>query len=507
MEKDKTTQKQYIAIDLKSFYASVECAERGLDPLDANLVVADESRTDKTICLAVSPALKAYGISGRARLFEVRQAVKEINAKRRLRLKNGEFSGKSILASGLASDPTLELDFIAATPRMQYYMDYSRDIVDIYLRYVSSDDLLVYSVDEVFIDATSYLSLYKTDAHEFAMMLIKNVLAETGITATAGIGTNMYLAKIAMDIVAKHMPADKDGVRIAALDEMSYREKLWCHKPLTDFWRIGRGISKKLAANGMYTMGDVARCSLGAENDFHNEELLYKLFGINAELLIDHAWGFENTQISDCKAYKPESRSLSQGQVLSRPYSFAEARVVISEMADLLADDLVKKGLTTDQVVLDVGFDVENLTDEKGTYKGAVKADWYGRRVPHPVHGSCNLGLFTSSANRIINAVCEIYDRIVDERLMVRRMFVTVTHLLTEETAKAKAAEPKQLDLFTDYEQLEKEQKEDEKELNMQKALVNIRERYGKNSIVKGLNMREGATAIERNKQIGGHKA
>ena len=348
-------KRQFIAIDLKSFYASVEAAERGYDPLDVNLVVADESRTDKTICLAVSPALKAHGISGRARLFEAKQRIKEVNRERRRNAPGGKFTGKSIFASELAANPSLELDLVVAPPRMKYYMDYSRSIVEIYLRYVSADDILVYSVDEVFIDATYYLSNYHMTAHEFAMKMIRDVMRETRITATAGIGTNMYLAKIAMDIVAKHIPADKDGVRIAELDEMSYREKLWCHRPLTDFWRVGKGIARKLESNGLYTMGDVARCSEGPDNSLYNEDFLYKLFGVNAELLIDHAWGWEPTEIADCKAYTPESKSLSQGQVLSRPYSAKESRIVVQEMADQLSMDLVRKGLFTDQVVLDVG--------------------------------------------------------------------------------------------------------------------------------------------------------
>ncbi|MBR6408303.1 MAG: DNA methylase [Clostridia bacterium] len=506
------SQKQFIAIDLKSFYASVECAERGLDPLDANLVVADESRTDKTICLAVSPALKALGISGRARLFEAKQRINEVNRERKRKLRWKDFSGKSIYASELQKDQTLELDFVIAPPRMRYYMDYSRSIVEIYMRYVSAQDILVYSVDEVFIDATHYLKTYGKTAHELAMMLIREVLRETGITATAGIGTNMYLAKIAMDIVAKRMPADRDGVRIAELDEMSYREKLWCHRPLTDFWRVGHGIARKLERNGLYTMGDVARCSVGGRASIFNEDLLYKLFGVNAELLIDHAWGYEPTEIADCKAYKPESKSFSQGQVLTRPYSFDEGRIVVQEMADQLSNDLVRHGLFADQVVLDVGYDIENLKDAKkaAKYKGPISTDHYGRQVPKRVHGSQNLGRQTSSSSLITKAVCEIYDRIVDKNLTVRRFSIAVAHLVYENEVD-KPSLSGQLDMFTDYEELEKKRREEEdtleKELRMQKALVSIRDRYGKNAIVKGLNMQEGATAIERNKQIGGHKA
>lgn len=508
-EKTKT----YIAIDLKSFYASVECAERGLDPLEANLVVADESRTDKTICLAVSPALKAHGISGRARLFEAKQRIKEVNRDRQRKAPEHRFRGKSIYASELAADPSLELDFVVAPPRMAYYMDYSKSIVEIYMRYVSFDDILVYSIDEVFIDATPYLTTYNVTAPEFAMMLIQEVLKETRITATAGIGTNMYLAKIAMDIVAKHIPADKDGVRIAELDEMSYRDKLWTHRPLTDFWRVGRGIARKLEQNGLFTMGDIARCSEGKDSDYYNEDLLYKLFGVNAELLIDHAWGWEPTEIADCKAYKPESKSLSQGQVLSRPYDFEAGRVVVLEMADVLSIDLVRAGLFTDQVILDVGYDIENLTDPKrvAKYKGAIVTDYYGRQVPKSVHGSKNLGRQTSSTHKIMDAVAAIYDSIVDKNLLVRRFNIAVTHLVPESEAKSTVPEVEQLDLFTDYEALEQQRKAEadelDRELRMQKALIAIRDKFGKNAIVKGLNMHESSTAMERNKQVGGHKA
>jgi len=506
-------EKQYAAIDLKSFYASVECTERGLDPLDANLVVADESRTDKTICLAVSPALKSLGISGRARLFEAKQRINEVNRERLMRAPGHRFTGKSIYASELKRDPSLELDFVVATPRMHYYMDYSRSIVEIYLRYVSPEDLLVYSIDEVFIDVTPYLKRYKTTAHEFAMMLIRDVMEETRITATAGIGTNLYLAKIAMDIVAKRMPADKDGVRIAELDERRYREELWCHRPLTDFWRVGRGIARKLETYGMYTMGDVAKCSVGGQTDGKNEDLLYRLFGVNAELLIDHAWGWEPTEIKDCKSYVPEAKSLSQGQVLSRPYSFEEGRVVVQEMADQLSMDLVRKGLFTDQIVLDVGYDVENLTDPNRAraFHGEIVSDWYGRKVPKPVHGSKNLGRHMASSDRMVEAVRTIYDRITDPALLVRRFNVSVGNLLTADEVKAEESKPEQLDLLTDYETRDAERAKEtaalEKETRRQKALLNIRDKYGKNAVVKGLNLQEGATAIERNAQIGGHKA
>ncbi len=506
-------QKQYAAIDLKSFYASVECTERGLDPLDANLVVADESRTDKTICLAVSPALKAIGVPGRARLFEAKQRIREANRERLLKAPGHRFTGKSIYASELKRDPSLEIDFVVAAPRMHYYMNYSRSIVEIYLRYVSPEDLLVYSVDEVFIDVTPYLLRYKCNAHDFAMKLIREVLEETRITATAGIGTNMYLAKIAMDIVAKHMPADKDGVRIASLDEIGYRETLWSHRPLTDFWRIGHGIARKLETYGMYTMGDVARCSIGKPTDYKNEDLLYRLFGINAELLIDHAWGWEPTEIKDCKAYTPEAKSLSQGQVLSRPYTVAEGRVVVQEMADQLSMDLVRKGLYTDQVVLDIGYDIDNLTDPKrrDAYRGEVVTDWYGRKVPKPVHGSCNLGRHMASTERIVEATRTIFDRIADETLLMRRFTVAVGNLKTAEEVREYETKPEQLDLFTDYEAQDKARKAEdaalEKERRRQKALLDIRDKYGKNAVVKGLNLQEGATAIERNSQIGGHKA
>lgn len=505
-------KKQFIAIDLKSFYASVEAAEKGYDPLDVNLVVADESRTDKTICLAVSPALKAYGISGRARLFEAKQRIKEVNRERKKNAPGHQFTGKSIFASELAADPSLELDYVVAQPRMKYYMEYSRSVVEIYLRYVSADDLLVYSIDEVFIDATHYLGTYKMTARELAMTMIRDVMRETRVTATAGIGTNMYLAKIAMDIVAKHIPADEDGVRIAELDEMSYREKLWCHRPLTDFWRVGHGIARKLESNGLYTMGDIARCSEGPSASLYNEDFLYKLFGVNAELLIDHAWGWEPTEIADCKAYKPESKSLSQGQVLTKPYSAAEGRIVVREMADQLSMDLVRKGLFTDQVVLDVAYDIENLRDPKiaSKYKGPIESDHYGREVPKSVHGSQNLGRHTASTSRIMDAVAAIYDRIVDGSLLVRRFNIAVMHLLYQEEINTETI-PEQLDLFTDYEALEKEKQAEKAELERehrrQKALLTIRDKYGKNAIVKGLNMQEGATAMERNKQVGGHRA
>ena len=506
-------EKRYVAIDLKSFYASVECAERGLDPLNTNLVVADEKRTDKTICLAVSPSLKAHGISGRARLFEAKQRVREVNAERLAKTPGRRFTGKSHFASELSKDPSLELDFIIAPPRMAYYMDYSRRIFEIYLRHVSPDDILAYSIDEVFIDVTGYLDRDPTAAHAFAMMLIREVLRETGITATAGIGTNMYLAKIAMDIEAKRMPADADGVRIAELDETSYRERLWAHRPITDFWRVGGGTAKRLAKAGLYTMGDVARCSVGSPGSFYNEELLYKLFGINAELLIDHAWGWEPTEIADCKAYVPESKSLSTGQVLPTPYTAEKGRLVVSEMADLLSLDLVRQGFVTDQNVLDVGYDIENLSDPVRAVKYVREAtrDHYGRRMPKPAHGSVNLDGYTASTRRIIDAVTGLYDRIVLPELSVRRFCVAAVHLLPESDVLSAPAPPEQLDLFTDYEARDREQAEkqaqEDRERRIQRTLIELRDRFGKNAVVKGMNLEEGATAMERNRMIGGHQA
>jgi len=505
-------KRQYIAIDLKSFYASVEAVERGLDPLAVNLVVADESRTDKTICLAVSPSLKALGIPGRARLFEVKQRMREVNALRRSENRGRAFSGSSPFAAELAADPTLELSCIIAQPRMRHYMDYSRKIVEIYLRYVSADDLLVYSIDEVFIDATHYLKHYGMTAHEFARTMIRDVQRETRITATAGIGTNLYLAKIAMDIMAKHSPADEDGVRIAELDEQSYRAQLWCHRPLTDFWRVGRGISRKLEQYGMYTMGDIARCSVGPEGSYRNEDLLYRLFGVNAELLIDHAWGREPAEIADCKAYIPESRSLSQGQVLTCPYPADKGRLVVQEMADMLSMDLVRKGLYTDRIVLDVGYDVDNLKgDAASRYRGEVVTDRYGRSVPKGVHGSCGLGGPTCSTKKIVDAAAEIYDRITDSSLLVRRFTVAAENLVTQLPEETGETTYEQLRMFVDYEERERERAAEKaslaKERNVQKALLRIRDKYGKNAIVRGMNLKDGATAIERNSQVGGHKA
>ena len=496
----------YIAIDLKSFYASVECIERGLDPLGANLVVADASRTEKTICLAVSPSLKAHGISGRARLFEVVQRVKEVNAERLRKAPGHKFTGSSYYATELKESPELSLDYVVAPPQMAHYMECSTKIYQVYLNYVAPEDIHVYSIDEVFIDATSYLMTYRLTAREFAMKMIMDVLNRTGITATAGIGTNLFLCKIAMDIEAKHLQADKNGVRIAELDEMSYRKSLWSHRPLTDFWRVGSGYAKKLEQSGMFTMGDVARRSVT------DEGTLYKLFGINAELLIDHAWGWEPCTIAEIKAYKPSTNSISSGQVLHCPYSFEKAKLITREMADVLALDLVDKGLVTDQIVLTIGFDIENLRDPsiRRQYHGAVTTDYYGREVPKHAHGTGNLGRHTSSTKRIIDAASELFDSIVDKNLLIRRINVTANHVI-DEAAAPKEPEAEQLNLFTDYAEEEAKRKAEaaelERERTMQLTMLNIKKRYGKNAILKGMNFEEGATAKDRNSQIGGHKA
>lgn len=502
----------YLAIDLKSFYASVECIERGLNPLTTNLVVADASRTEKTICLAVSPSLKKYGISGRSRLFEVVQKVREVNAERMRHAPNRRFSGASRSAKELESNPKLAIDYITAVPRMALYLDYSTRIYNIYLKYIAPEDMHVYSIDEVFMDVTSYLDAYKMTARELAMKIIQDVLAETGITATAGIGTNLYLCKIAMDVEAKRIAPNQNGVCIAELDEISYRQKLWAHRPLTDFWRVGRGYAKKLEENGIFTMGDVAKCSIGYQNNYHNEELLYKLFGINAELLIDHAWGWEPCSIQDIKAYKPDTNSISSGQVLQCPYDFDKARLVVHEMTDRLVLDLVEKELVTDQMVLTIGYDVENLTntDRAKTYRGEVTVDRYGRKIPKHAHGTANLGRQTSSTRLILDAVMELYDRIVDEKLSVRRITLVANHLVHEEDVQ-QTEMFEQLDLFTDYDAMLKEraQKEEElaKEKNIQKAILDIQKKYGKNALLKGNDLEEGATIRQRNEQIGGHKA
>lgn len=504
----------YIAIDLKSFYASVECVERKENPLTTNLVVADESRTEKTICLAVSPSLKAFGIPGRARLFEVVAAVKEVNRRRLAAIPERKFSGKSCHAEDIDSDKSLAVSYIVAPPRMAKYMEYSTRIYQIYLRYFAPEDMHVYSVDEVFMDATRYLSTYKMSARELTRKIIQDILSETGITATAGIGTNLYLCKIAMDVWAKHTEADKDGVRIAELDEMSYRRYLWDHKPITDFWRVGRGYAKKLAENGMFTMGDVARCSVGKPGEFYNEGLLYDLFGVNAELLIDHAWGWEPCTIEDIKAYKPSANSISTGQVLSEPYDFEKTRLIIREMTELLVLDLLDKHLVTDQMVLTVGYDIENLTDKsrRNAYGGEVVTDRYGRKIPKHAHGTANLKEKTSSISIIMDAVMELYNRIMDPALLTRRMSVVAANVVDESEAEAQKKETyEQLTLFTDIEAEEERKKEEKaallKERKAQEAVLAIRKKFGKNAILKGTNLEEGATTIDRNRQIGGHKA
>lgn len=543
--------KTYISIDLKSFYASVECMERGLDPLNTNLVVADASRTQKTICLAVSPSLKAYGIPGRARLFEVEQKVKEANARRQTRAPKNILDGKSVFATELNENPCLAIDYIAAKPRMALYMSKSTQIYDVYLRYIAPEDIYAYSVDEVFIDASGYLKTYGLNAHDFARLLVREVFKETGITATAGIGPNLYLCKIAMDIGAKHTEADADGVRIAELDEYSYRRLLWDHRPITDFWRVGRGYAKKLAKKSIFTMGDIARCSLGTSSDYYNEDLLYKMFGVNAELLIDHAWGYEPCTLAEVKSYRPQRKSLVSGQVLQNAYTYEKTRIVVREMMELLALDLVDKGLLTNQIVLTVGYDIENLSDpeRRKAYKGEITVDGYGREVPKHAHGTGNLPFSTASTKLTTDCVLEVFDRVVDESLLTRRISITVNNLVLESEYKRESevasAEPEQISMFdmlaggddsqapervsskeaTAYSEQDKpnstmvaesilgstgnDNDEDalEKEKQVQEAMLKIKKRFGKNAILKGTNLQEGATAKERNAQIGGHKA
>ena len=505
-------EKTYVAIDLKSFYASVECIERGFDPLTTNLVVADPTRTEKTICLAVSPSLKSYGISGRARLFEAVSQVENANNERKKNAPKKRLIGSSCFSNELDKNPAIAIDFIVAPPRMALYMDYSARIYNIYLKYVSPEDIHVYSVDEVFIDITSYLKLSKMSAHDFTMRMIKDVLSTVGITATAGIGTNMYLAKIAMDIVAKKAQPDADGVRIAELDEKSYRYTLWDHRPLTDFWRVGAGYRKKLEANGMFTMGDIARCSVGNAGSFHNEGLLYKLFGVNAELLIDHAWGYEPCTIADVKAYKPENSSICSGQVLQEPYEAKKARLIVQEMTDLLVLDLVEKGLVTNQLVLTIGYDIDNLTDKEISkkYSGEIVQDRYGRNIPKHSHGTANIETYTSSTKVLTSAILKLYDQIINPALLIRRINITANKVLNETDAK-RSVKGEQLNLFTDYGKSEEDRNRKEKELskekNVQKAVLGIKKKYGKNAILKGMNFEEGATAKSRNSQIGGHKA
>ena len=504
--------KTYLAIDLKSFYASVECMERGLDPMTTNLVVADQSRTEKTICLAVSPSLKTFGIPGRPRLFEVVQKIKNVNAERQRKAPGRKFTGSSYHFAELQSHPELAVDYIVAPPQMAKYMEISTQIYNVYLKHIAPEDIHVYSIDEVFMDVTHYLKTYGLTARELAMRIILDVLKTTGITATAGIGTNLYLCKVAMDIEAKHIPPDENGVRIAELDEMSYRRKLWSHRPLTSFWRVGKGYAKKLESCGIYTMGDVARCSLGKPGDYYNEDLLYKLFGINAELLIDHAWGWEPCTMADIKAYKPESNSIGSGQVLQSPYEFEKAKLVVREMTELLVLDLVEKNLVTNQQTLTIGYDIENLSDpeRRKQYHGPVTTDQYGRSIPKHAHGTANLDRYLSSTKLITGAMMNLFDRIVDPKLLVRRITITANRVIDEKAAQRKD-EYQQLDLFTDYKAEEVRQREEQTELErekrMQKAMLDIKHKFGKNAILKGMNLQEGATAKDRNSQIGGHKA
>lgn len=499
MKKSENQNRQYIAIDLKSFYASVECVERGLDPLDTCLVVADPTRTQKTICLAVSPSLKAYGTGGRPRLFEVVRIINEVNYRR------GR-AGKSYSAKELSANPDYAVDFVIAPPQMQLYIDYSKKIFDIYQNFIAPEDIHVYSIDEVFIDATAYLKTYKMSAHELAMTIIRAVLKETGITATAGIGTNLYLSKVAMDIVAKKMKPDKDGVRIAELDEMSYRHELWDHQPLTDFWRVGRGYAKSLLQYNIFTMGDIARISI------QNEDLLYRLFGINAELLIDHAWGWEPVTMKEVKSYKPDVKSMSSGQVLQEPYTAEKARTVVLEMADSVSFDLLDQGVVADQIVLTIGYDVESLTNSaiRSKYHGRIKRDFYDRNVPVHGHGTINMEQPTSSSRILIEKVAELYDRIVNPDLLIRRLTLSINHLMDENKINKQRC-PVQLDLFSDYQEIRKQQEQEEKERvkerHQQEALLRLRKKFGKNVVLRGLNFAEGATQKDRNQQIGGHKA
>lgn len=501
-------ERSYIAIDLKSFYASVECMQRGLDPMTTNLVVADESRTEKTICLAVSPSLKSYGVPGRPRLFEVVQKIKAVNNQRKWKAPKKTLVGESYNNTELQARPELAVAYIVAPPQMAKYMEVSTQIYNVYLKYISPEDIHVYSIDEVFIDATHYLGTYKCTAHELAIRMIRDVLATTGITATAGIGTNMFLCKVAMDIVAKKMPADKDGVRIAELDEMSFRQQLWNHRPLTDFWRVGKGYAKKLEENGMFTLGDVALESMTERG----EDRLYKLFGVNAELLIDHAWGWEPCTIEEIKKYKPSTNSLGSGQVLHCPYDNEKARLIVHEMTDLLVLDLVEKHLVTDQLVLTVGYDIENLTDPKISkyYTGPVTTDHYGRQIPKHAHGTVNLDRQTSSTRIIVEAMLGLFDRIVDKKLLVRRVNISANRVVSESSVDT-SAPMEQMDLFTDYEELERKQKAEqaalEREKKAQKAIIELRKKYGKNAVLKGMNLQEGATTKDRNEQVGGHKA
>ena len=492
----------YACIDLKSFYASVECVERKLDPLTTNLVVADSARTQKTICLAVSPSLKKYGIGGRTRLFEVVSKVKKINKKRKDNI-NGNFRGKSFDDVNLRNNKYLKLDYIVATPRMSYYMRYSTKIYNIYLKYLSSDDIYVYSIDEVFCDLTNYLDYYKLSPRELITKIIKDVFDTTGITATGGIGSNLYLAKVAMDIVAKHMKPNEFGVRIAGLDELTYRKLLWNHRPLTDFWRVGKGYNNKLIKNNIYTMGDICRCSI------NNEDLLYKLFGVNAELLIDHAWGYEPCNLNDIKNYKPSNNSISSGQVLDCPYNYEKTKLVVKEMTEALVLDLVSRGLVTNHVVLTIGYDIDNLK-RINDYEGEVVTDYYGRMVPKPAHGTVMLSEKTSSTRLLVDKVIKLFDRIIDKKLLVRRIYVVFGNVLDEKKSSSETRY-EQINLFMDYNEVCNKRLEDEirekKEKKIQRTMIDIKNKFGKNAIFKGMNLKDGGTAIDRNNQIGGHRA
>lgn len=504
--------RSYIAIDLKSFYASVECIERGLNPMTTNIVVADAERSEKTICLAVSPSLKSHGISGRPRLFQVVQRINAINAERKCKAPGGRFTGSSFDDNVTASSPEYSVDYIVAPPRMAKYMEVSAEIYNIYLKYIAPEDIHVYSIDEVFIDATDYLKTYNMSPRELAMTMIKDVLDTTGITATAGIGTNLYLCKVAMDIEAKHIEPDKDGVRIAELDEMSYRRKLWDHRPLTDFWRIGKGYAEKLEKIGLYTMGDIARCSLGGPGEYFNEDMLYRMFGVNAELIIDHAWGWEPCRISDIKGYKPRNRSIGSGQVLHEPYTYEKAGIVVREMIDALSLDLVEKGLVTNQLVLTIGYDIANLSNPRlsAQYCGQVSTDRYGRSIPKHAHGTENLQRKTSSSQVLADAMMNLYRRITDKNLLIRRIAMSANRV-TDEKCMEEKPEFQQLDFFTDYKALQQQMEEEksrlQEERQMQETLLNIKKKFGKNAVLKGMSLQEGATARDKNNQIGGHKA
>ena len=502
-------EKQYVCIDLKSFFASVECVDRGLDPLTTNLVVADISRTEKTICLAVTPSLKSYGISGRARLFEVISRVSEVNARRKMHAPYHTFIGSSYNDPEIRHNPALSLDYITATPRMSRYIEMSTKVYEVYMKYVSPDDIHIYSIDEVFIDLTPYLHRAKMTAREFTANMIRDVYTTTGITATAGIGTNLYLAKVAMDIVAKRAEPNRYGVRMAALNELSYREKLWSHKPITDFWRVGHGYAKKLEQHGLYTMGDIALCSLGDENEYYNEGLLYSLFGVNAELLIDHAWGYEPCTIADIKAYRPASHSIGSGQVLHTPHTYDKARIILHEMLDSLSLELVDKEYVTDQIVLTIGY--ESIDIQSSSYHGEITIDRYKRNIPRHAHGTVNLRFFTSSAKMISDATLNLYDKIIDRSLMIRRINISACNLISEREASVMPSQWKQIDIFSDPYQEEKQERKEKKALqrehSMQKTMIDLKKRYGKNIILKGMNFEEGATARDRNAQIGGHKA